>query len=248
MASDAPLPRDLAGQTVVVIGASSGIGLATARQARAHGARVVMAGRDRERLDRAAADVGAERTATVDAADPDALRRFFADLPGAVDHVVSTAGAPWYMPLAEMDVDEARAVFGQRLALSLGVAKYGAAVVRDAGTLVFVGGTGGRRPSVGGAVTSALTAALPALTANLALELAPVRVNLVAPGFVDTPLSASLLGDGLEARREQLRAALPIRRVVGPDDVAALAVHLMCNEAVTGATYDIDGGQQLLSP
>ncbi|MEV5269226.1 SDR family oxidoreductase, partial [Streptomyces werraensis] len=93
-----------------------------------------------------------------------------------------------------------------------------------------------------------LTAALPALTAALALELAPVRVNLVAPGFVDTPLSASLLGDRLEERREQLRASLPIRRVVGPDDVAALAVHLMCNEAVTGATYDIDGGQQLVPP
>src|ERR1700682_6195660 len=92
----------------------------------------------------------------------------------------------------------------------------------------------------------ALTAAMPALTKNLALELAPIRVNLIAAGFVDTPLSASLLGDQLDARREQLRATLPIRRVVGPADVAALAVHLMTNSALTGATYDIDGGQQLL--
>lgn len=91
-----------------------------------------------------------------------------------------------------------------------------------------------------------VTAALRALTANLAVELAPVRVNLIAPGFVDTPLSASLLGDQLEARRAHLRATLPIRRVVGPDDVAALAVHLMTNTALTGATYDIDGGQQHL--
>ena len=83
------------------------------------------------------------------------------------------------------------------------------------------------------------------LTKDLALELAPVRVNLIAAGFVDTPLSASLLGDQLDARREQLRATLPIRRVVGPEDVAALAVHLMTNTALTGATYDIDGGQQL---
>jgi len=92
----------------------------------------------------------------------------------------------------------------------------------------------------------ALTAALPRLVANLALELAPIRVNLVAPGFVDTPLSASLLGDQLEQRREQLRSTLPIGRVVGPADVAALAVHLMTNTALTGATYDVDGGQQLL--
>ena len=87
---------------------------------------------------------------------------------------------------------------------------------------------------------------MPALTKNLALELAPVRVNLIAAGFVDTPLSAAILGAELENRRNQLRATLPIRRVVGPADVAALAVHIMTNTALTGATYDIDGGQQLV--
>lgn len=84
------------------------------------------------------------------------------------------------------------------------------------------------------------------MTKNLALELAPIRVNLIAAGFVDTPLSAGILGDQLDARREQLRTTLPIRRVVGPADIAALAVHLMTNTAVTGATFDIDGGQQLV--
>jgi NAD(P)-dependent dehydrogenase (short-subunit alcohol dehydrogenase family) len=95
-------------------------------------------------------------------------------------------------------------------------------------------------------MVSAITAAMPALIANMALEIAPVRVNLIAAGFVDTPLSAALLGDDLERRREQLRATLPIGRVVGPDDVGALAVHLMANTALTGATYDIDGGQQVV--
>jgi NAD(P)-dependent dehydrogenase (short-subunit alcohol dehydrogenase family) len=88
--------------------------------------------------------------------------------------------------------------------------------------------------------------AVPALAAGLALEIAPVRINVIAAGFVDTPLSATLLGDQLDARREDLRATLPIGRVVGPADVAALAVHVMTNTALTGATYDIDGGQQLL--
>jgi NAD(P)-dependent dehydrogenase (short-subunit alcohol dehydrogenase family) len=108
-----------------------------------------------------------------------------------------------------------------------------------------MGGTGGRSRGPGLSLIAAATAAMSALIANLAVEAAPVRVNLIAAGFVDTPLSASLLGDQLDARREQLRATLPIRRVVGPADVAALAVHLMTNTALTGATYDIDGGQQL---
>ena len=111
-----------------------------------------------------------------------------------------------------------------------------------------MGGTGGRRPSIGMGFAGTVTAALPALIANLALELAPIRVNLIAAGFVDTPLSASLLGDKLEDRRHELRTTLPIGRVVGPADVAALAVHIMINTALTGATYDIDGGQQLVAP
>jgi NAD(P)-dependent dehydrogenase (short-subunit alcohol dehydrogenase family) len=107
-------------------------------------------------------------------------------------------------------------------------------------------GTGNRRAAAGLALTTALTAALPAMTKSLALELAPVRVNLIAAGFVDTPLSASLLGDRIDERRHQLRTTLPIGLVVGPADIAALAVHLMTNTAVTGATFDIDGGQQLV--
>jgi NAD(P)-dependent dehydrogenase (short-subunit alcohol dehydrogenase family) len=99
---------------------------------------------------------------------------------------------------------------------------------------------------VGLTLIGAITAATPALVANLAVEIAPIRANVIAPGFVDTPLSASLLGEQLDALREELRATLPIGRVVGPQDVAALAVHLMANTALTGATYDVDGGQQLV--
>jgi NAD(P)-dependent dehydrogenase (short-subunit alcohol dehydrogenase family) len=107
-------------------------------------------------------------------------------------------------------------------------------------------GTGVRRPAKGQDIAAFGSAGLRALVANLALEIAPVRVNLIAAGFVDTPLSARLLGDDLDARRAQLRATLPIGRVVEPADIAALAVQLMINTAVTGATYDIDGGEQLI--
>jgi NAD(P)-dependent dehydrogenase (short-subunit alcohol dehydrogenase family) len=235
----------LDGQTVVLIGGSAGIGLETARLARAEGADVILTGRTPERLDKAASELGAKSTAAFDANDSAALEAFFGDLDGPIDHVLATASGPYYAPLAEMDFDRARIALADHSMLTLGVARYGAPKVRPGGTLLFMGGTGGRRPSAG-SIISAGTAALPALTASLALEIAPVRINLIAAGFVDTPLSASLLGDQLEARRQELRDTLPIGRVVGPEDVAALALHLMVNTALTGATYDIDGGQQLI--
>jgi NAD(P)-dependent dehydrogenase (short-subunit alcohol dehydrogenase family) len=238
---------ELRGQTVVVIGGSAGIGLETARRARAESADVIVTGRNPDRLKQAATELGALSTATFDADDSAALEAFFAHLEGPIDHVMVTAGGPYYAPLHEMDFDEARRALQARPMLMVGVARYAAGKVRPGGTLLFMGGTGARHPAAGVGLSSAMTAALPALTASLALEVAPVRVNLIAAGFVDTPLSASLLGDQLEARRDELRARLPIGRVVGSADVAALAVHIMANTALTGATYDIDGGQQLLS-
>jgi NAD(P)-dependent dehydrogenase (short-subunit alcohol dehydrogenase family) len=233
-------------QTVVVLGGSAGIGLATARAARAEGAAVVITGRDPDRLDQAAKEVGAAGHAAFDATDTDRLREFFRTLPGPVDHVLVTAGGPFYAPLAEMDTAAAASYTGNHVRLTLEVAQLAATAVRPGGSLIYLSGTGGRRTAAGLAVIALLTAGMPAMVRNLALELAPIRVNLLAPGFVDTPLSASLLGDGLDARRAQLRETLPIRRVVGPDDVAALALHLMVNTALTGATYDVDGGQQIV--
>jgi len=158
-----------------------------------------------------------------------------------------TAGGPTYGRMLDMDLEQARHGLSEHLLLMLQVSRNAAPKMRPGGTLVFMGGTGARRPGIGLGVASTVTAASPALTANLALELAPVRVNLIAAGFVDTPLSASLLGDELENRRKQLRDTLPIQRVVQPADVAALAVHIMTNTALTGATYDIDGGQQFVA-
>jgi NAD(P)-dependent dehydrogenase (short-subunit alcohol dehydrogenase family) len=238
---------ELARQTVVVIGGSAGIGLETARRARAEGADVVLTGRNPERLQHAAQEVGALSTAAFDATDPTALDRFFGDLPGAIDHVLVTGSGPYYARLADLDRERAHRDFDEHLWLAVAVAQHAVGRVRPGGTLVFMGGTGGRARGPGLSLIAAGTAALPALIANLAVEVAPIRVNLIAAGFVDTPLSASLLGDDLEARRDQLRATLPIGRVVGPADVAALAVHIMTNTALTGATYDIDGGQQLVS-
>ena len=251
MTSAAPAPAgprqpELAGQTVVVIGGSSGMGLETARRARAEGAEVVLAARNPDRLRAAAEELGARYSAAFDASDPAAVAQFFKDLPGPIDHVMLTTGAPHYGPLLEMDAEAVRQALSQHIVQELEVARNAVPRMRPGGTLIFMSGTGGRRVGHGLGIASAATAATGPFAAALALEVAPVRVNLIAPGFVDTPLSATLLGDQLEARRDELRRTLPIHRVVGPADVAALAVHIMSNTALDGATFDIDGGAQFV--
>jgi NAD(P)-dependent dehydrogenase (short-subunit alcohol dehydrogenase family) len=243
--SPAQREQDLLGQTVVVIGGSAGIGLETARLARAKGADVIITARNPDRLQQAGLELRAS-IAAFDTTDFDRLERFFDELPGPIDHVLVTGPGPHYAPFAEFDIDELRGDVEAHLLLPLEVGRNAVGKVRPGGTLLFMGGTGGRRTAPGLYFLSALTAALPAMTKNLALELAPIRVNVIAAGFVDTPLSATLLGDQLDARREQLRTTLPIGRVVGPADIAALAIHIMTNSALTGATFDIDGGQQLV--
>jgi NAD(P)-dependent dehydrogenase (short-subunit alcohol dehydrogenase family) len=246
IASPANRPPELPGQTVLVIGGSAGIGLATAVRARQEGADVILTARNAERLQAAAREVDARTTAAFDANDATALRGFFDGLDAPLDQVLVTAGNPHYGQLMELDTDQLQSAFSQRLVGVVEVARLAAGRLRPGGTLVFMGGVGGRRPAVGTGAASTVIVALPALIANLALELAPIRVNLIAPGFVDTGLSATILGDELDARRDQLRSSLPIGRVVQADDVARLAVHLMVNTALTGATFDIDGGQQFV--
>jgi len=245
--SNTPHEPALLGQTVVVIGGSAGIGLETARLARAEGAEVILTGRNPDRLKDAAAELGALSSAAFDATDEQQLERFFEELPRPIDHLMLSGSGPYYAPLAEMDFEQARQDIDRHVLLPMRVARHVTGKMRPGGSLVFISGTGGRHRGVGLTLIGAITAATPALVANLAVELAPIRANVIAPGFVDTPLSASLLGDELDARREELRATLPIGRVVGPQDVAALAVHLMSNTALTGATYDVDGGQQLVA-
>ena len=235
----------LAGQVLLVIGGSSGIGLETARRAHDEGAKVIITARDPERVQRAGLDIEGS-IAAFDATDFYRLQRFLDELPTPIDHVLVSGPGPHDLPLADFDVDEARRDLDAHLLLPLQVARGAVNTVRPGGTLLFTGCTDGRHAIAGRSFVSAITAALSAMAKSLAAELAPIRVNVIAAGFVDTPQSAAMLGDRLSARRNQLETNLPIRRVIGAADIAALAIHLMTNTAVTGATFEIDGGQQLI--
>ena len=241
-------PR-LLGQTVVVIGGSAGIGLETARLARSEGGEVALTGRDPERLERAAREISARTSAAFDADDAAAVKRFFDALPAPIDHVLVAAYTRNARgPMLERAAEEVGQSLGRRVTQVLEIARNAAPKMRPGGTLLLTGGSQ-RHFDRSAGITPAAFAVLPPFTAQLALELAPVRVNLIQAGFVDTALATSSFADekAAEARREELRATVPIGRVVTPSDVAALAVHLMINTAVTGATYDIDGGQRLVT-
>jgi NAD(P)-dependent dehydrogenase (short-subunit alcohol dehydrogenase family) len=185
------LESKLSGQTVVVIGGSAGIGLETARLARAQGARVILTARNPVPLERAAKELDALSFAAFDATDFKLLQNFLNDIP-LVDHVLVTGPGPYYVPLTDFDLESARKDIEAHLLLPILIAKNARDKVRPGGTLLFMGGTGGRTTAPGIVLISALTAALPAMAKNLALEVAPVRVNVIAAGFVDTPLSERL--------------------------------------------------------
>ena len=241
-------PR-LLGQTVVVIGGSAGIGLATARLARSEGADLVLTGRNPERLEQAARELSAQSNAAFDADDAAAVKRFFDDVPVPIDHVLVAAYTRRsHGPMLDMPSEEVGQGVGRRVTQVLEIARHAAPKMRPGGTLLLTGGSVRRFDRESG-ITPAASAVLPPFTAALALELAPVRVNLIQVAFVDTALAASQFADeaAVEARREELRATSPIGRVVEAADVAALAVELMTNTAVTGATYDVDGGQRLIA-
>lgn len=160
---------ELVGQTVVVIGGSAGIGFETARRACAEGADVILIGRNPERLKQAALELDAQSTATFDANDPAALKGFFQTLPTPIDHVMVTAGGP-RGALLGMDFEQARRAISEHMLLALEVARNAAGKVRPGGTLLFMSGTGGHRPQAGLGIIPAVVAAMPKLTACLALE------------------------------------------------------------------------------
>jgi NAD(P)-dependent dehydrogenase (short-subunit alcohol dehydrogenase family) len=233
---------------VVVLGGSSGIGFATAQAAAREGASVVIASSRKTRVDHAlsALPAGAEGH-VLDLSDPEAIRNLFAGL-GGFDHLVFTAGEALVLgSLAKTDIAVARRAFELRYWGAYLAAKYSSSSIHAGGSIVFTSGLGGQRPpQAGWAVVASVCAAIEGLTRSLAVELAPIRVNVVAPGLVKSPLWAGMT----EADREQLyrhRAEkLPVRHVGEPEEIAEAYLYLMRQSYGTGQVIVVDGGAMLV--
>ncbi|WP_327429304.1 SDR family oxidoreductase [Streptomyces sp. NBC_01236] len=248
-----PAP-DTTPERIVIVGGSSGMGLALAESALAGGADVTIVGRSPERLAAAERQLGGGDRLRAVAADitsePDTERLFktVGETVGAIDHVVLTAadatGA--YQPITSFDLEAGRRLVDSKLFGAVLLAKYAAPHLTSGGSITLTSGIAAYRPAPGGSMVAAVNGALASLTYALALELAPIRVNALSPGWVDTPIWDTIAGDGKQARLDAMAQRLPVGRIGTPHDIAEALLALMHNRFITATVLHADGGHRLV--
>lgn len=232
------MTNSLSGQSVLVVGAGGGVGRAALEAFARQGAAVTAAGRPGDALSAAAEAVGVAPT-PLDFLDNDAVERFF-ETAGPFDHVVIAAASTKSGSVAGLDLDVAKAAMESKFWGAYRVAR--AASVRPGGSITLVSGFLSHRPSAGAVLQGAINAALEALGRGLALERAPVRVNTVSPGLVNTPLWQGMKAGDRDAMFERTAARLPAGRVGQPEDIASAILFVATNPFATGSTITVDGG------
>ncbi len=240
----------LMGRKIVVVGGSSGIGLGVANAALERGAELVLIGRSQDKLLAAQRSLGGNgrvKTVTADMTREAEIAAAFAGI-GAFDHLVSTAGTPPPGdPIGETDAEMVRRFIDDKLIGAVLVAKHAVRTLTAGGSMTFTSGINKDRPPVpGGAVVAAIAGAFSYFARALALELAPSRVNIVSPGWVDTPMFDELVGEAKAGYFAEMAARLPIGRIAAPSDVAPAYLYAMESDFMTGETIHIDGGQRLI--
>jgi NAD(P)-dependent dehydrogenase (short-subunit alcohol dehydrogenase family) len=232
-------------RVVVIFGGSSGIGLSAAIQAKAAGAKVIIIGNDPTRAKEAAQQYGFDWR-NADVTESQSIYRALEDIP-SVDHLVLLAGTYVSVKVIEGDVDYMRRAFEERMWASVhAIRALGDRLAKD-GSITFISGLLADRPNgQGSAVLAAASAAMEALARGLALELAPIRVNTLSPGHVETPLLHRVLGNARDTVLPAMRAATPTKRLGTPDEAGSAVVFLMANGWMNGATLNIDGGMRLV--
>jgi len=239
--------NDLQQKRVVVVGGSSGIGLAVAQQAASQGAKVVIVSSNAERIQKAVESISGEAQGqALDVSDEKALAAFFAKL-GAFDHLVFTAGDSLQLhDLSATDLQQARRAFELRYWAALAAVKYGSPHIRKEGSIVLTTGIAGQRPQKGWVIAASVCGTIEALTRALAVELAPIRVNAVSPGVVRTNLWQTMNASERERLFESVGNSLPVGRVGEASDIAQAYLFLMQEGFSTGHTLVVDGGTVLV--
>ncbi len=236
----------LTDKRVVIIGGSSGIGLATAHAAAEAGAYVLIAGRSREKLHKAMEEISGDVDGhTLDVTKEDEVRDFFAGI-GTLDHLVTTAASGVTGPFLQLESAVVREVFESKFWGQYFAARYGAPRIQPGGSITMFAGVASEKPLPGLVAYAAVNGAIEGLCRTLALELSPVRVNVVSPGIVMTPAYSGMSEPERHALFESLAEKLPVRRVGQPDDVAQAVLYLMRNGYTTGTVVSVDGGHRLI--
>ncbi|MFJ6328618.1 MULTISPECIES: SDR family oxidoreductase [unclassified Rhizobium] len=231
------------GQNIIIIGGSSGIGLAAAKRAKDAGANLFLVSRNAERLRKAAEAIGGATQIVADiAAPPPAI---FAGL-DRIDHLLITAGSVNLQSLKDQSETDLAKVMHERLIGPLLAIKAALPLLHLASSITMTSGQFASRPAAIGAVVAAAVAAVESTVRALALELSPMRVNAVSPGWVDTPLLDGLMGEGKRQVLEQTASTLPSRNIGRPEDIAQAILFLMANRYITGEILHIDGGGRLV--
>jgi NAD(P)-dependent dehydrogenase (short-subunit alcohol dehydrogenase family) len=234
---------DLADKRIVVLGGTSGIGFAVARKAAAQGAAVVVASSREDSVNRARKLLsGAVDGVTIDLANEANIKSFFAKI-GEFDHLVYTAGEPLLSePLGTLSLESAKKFFDVRFWGAFLAVKHGAPKIRKGGSIVLSSGMASRRSRKGWSVIASVCGAAEALTRSLAVELAPLRVNLVCPGLVKTELWDGVPAEARQAMYQRAEQNLLVGRAGEADDLAEAYVYLMKNGFSTGQIIVVDGG------
>jgi len=241
---------DIRNSKILIVGGSSGMGLALAKHSLEAGAEVVIVGRDAAKLRKAAETLdNTDRLRTIAAditAEADVVSLF--EEIGALDHIVTTAAdiEDAYELLPSVDLQAAQRAVESKVFGPLLLAKYGAPKLRAGGSITFTSGVAAYRPSARGAIVAAINAALEGLVRALAVEIAPLRVNAVSPGWVDTPIWAFVAGDKKDETLAAMAKRLPTGRVGRPEDIADAICFLMGNGFTTGTVLHVEGGHRLV--
>jgi len=234
----------LSGSRIVVIGGSSGIGKEVARQAAAAGAKVTIGSRSPEKLSQAAKEIGGIAAGAIDVTNEDSVRAFFEDI-GSLDHLVVCPGDMATGSVYEMSMADVQNCLDTKIVGQMLCVRHAGRRISPNGSIVLIAGAAGFKPYPEMSITAAANVGIAGMGRSLAVELAPIRVNVVVAGMIDTPLWSPLPDDARQALFEQTAQSTPVGRIGQPEDVAPTVLHALDNNFVTGSVIHVDGGAVL---